>query len=156
MEEERRNEYYSYGNLATQPSRQPERKRKVVRKKKVVRRVNYDILKSKLLYLGFVVYAFSLGLVYVVGSSFISTKQTDIETLQVDLNNIAKENLLLTEQLEKVNDLDYIYNKATGELGMGNPDTSQVKYITLANLSYSEPLQAPKESKKRIQLSFKP
>lgn len=156
MEEERRNEYYSYGNLATQPSRQPERKRKVVRKKKVVRKVNYDVLKSKLLYLGFVIYAFSLGLVYVVGSSFISTQQTDIETLQVELSNIVKENLLLTEQLEKVNDLDYIYSKATGELGMGNPATNQVKYITLANVSYSQPLQAQKESEKRIQLKFNP
>lgn len=160
MEERKRDYgYYNQGSLATQGNQLPEKQTRVVRKKRLVKKVNHDAikqLKAKMSLMSMVVYLFGLGVVYVIGSSFINSKQTDINKLQTELNNVKKANLLLTEQIEENNDLQVVFTKATSELRMDNPATNQVRYITLPAANYSENLQTMvPEKTKRISLSFR-
>lgn len=155
MEKNRYN-YYSQGNLATQPTIQPDRKRKVVRRKKRVKTPNIDILKSRLKLMAFLIYIFSLGLIYVLGYSGISRQQRILDQKAKELDLIVTNNLLLQEEMEEINDLTYIYTVATEQLHMIKPENDQIRYITLTELDYSEIFEEPASdrTKKRIHFRF--
>lgn len=144
------------GNLARQiqPQVQPEPSR-VVRRKKVIRKKDVGVFKLRVHLLGTMLYIFGLGIAYIMGSSALSSKRSDLKSLQAEYNTLKGANEILSSELVIDTDLNTLYTTAVEQFGMKEPSSKQVHYITLSETSFVEGIARQNvNQEKRFKMQF--
>ena len=154
-EKQHKYEYYD-GNTVrtTNPIRkQPVRRSTGTRKKKInqaVRRNQAKALafsKAYTMILAVAVLATLAICVYYISAQSRNIAQSEkIASLEQQLNDLKDENNAMTERLQSMMDLNYIYKMATEKLGMVYAGEDQIIYYDSVNKDYVKQYQEiPKE-----------
>lgn len=111
-----------------------QRKKKEVRQKKADTRL--DIMHAA--QLAVAVGIFCAGcVVTIIGISSVTEMRYNITQLKDELNTVQNENIVLSSEISDTINLDYIEDRAINDLGMTEPQSYQIKNITVANQSYT-------------------
>lgn len=137
---------YNYGTAAYDidfTEREKKEKRRELdeqRKKKEARQKKADIRLDirHTVQLAAAVGAFCIGcVVTIIGISSVTEMRYHITQLKDELSTVQNENIVLSSEISDTINLDYIEDRAVNELGMTEPQSYQIKNITVDDQSYT-------------------
>lgn len=137
---------YNYGTAAYDidfKEREKKEKRREIdeaRRKKQIRREKADArLDIKhTLQLAAAAGVFCFGCVItIIGISSVTEMRYNITQLKNELSTVQNENIVLSSEISDKINLDYIEDRAKNELGMTEPQSYQIKNISVPEQSYT-------------------
>ena len=69
--------------------------------------------------------------------SSVAEMRYQISSLKDELSTLQNENIVLASEISDTINLDYIENRAVNELGMSEPQSYQIKTISVPEQSYT-------------------
>ncbi len=75
--------------------------------------------------------------VTIIGISSVTEMRYNITQMKNELNTIQNENIVLSSEISDKINLDYIEDRAINELGMTEPQSYQIKTISVPDQSYT-------------------
>lgn len=111
-----------------------ERRKKLAALEKSERRAN--ILKGVRLVAAAGVFFFGC-VVTITAVSSVAEMRYQISSLKNELSTLQNENIVLASEISDTINLDYIENRAINELGMSEPQSYQIKTISVPEQSYT-------------------
>lgn len=76
-------------------------------------------------------------IVSIIGVSSVAEMRYSIQQLRNDLSTIQNENIVLSSEISDTINLEYIEDRAINELGMTEPQSYQIRTITVPEQSYT-------------------
>ncbi|MEA4972169.1 MAG: septum formation initiator family protein [Candidatus Metalachnospira sp.] len=73
----------------------------------------------------------------IIGVSSVTEMRYNITQLKSQLNTVQNENIVLSSEISDTINLDYIEERAKNELGMTEPQSYQIKTISVPEQSYT-------------------
>ncbi|MFL0195515.1 hypothetical protein ACJDU8_08040 [Clostridium sp. WILCCON 0269] len=122
------------GNTVLQPEYKPykETEEKKYRHKKTGKDKKRNIkVKKKLQVIRNIGLAFTVGLILVYRYSIIYDMQTELNSVEVNISEVNRQNENLKVDLVKYNNLQYIENSAINKLHMVVPNQANAAYVNL-------------------------
>lgn len=122
------------GNTVLQPEYRPyiETQKKKYGNKNAGKDKNRRVkVKKKLKIIRNIALAFVIGVILVYRYSVIYDMQTELNSVEISIDNISRENENLKVDLVKYNNLQYIEDNAVSKLHMIVPDTGKAVYVNV-------------------------
>lgn len=76
-------------------------------------------------------------IVTIIGVSSVTEMRYEIQQLREELSVVQNENIVLSSEISDTINLEYIEDRAINELGMAEPQSYQIKTITVPEQSYT-------------------
>jgi Cell division protein FtsL. len=125
---------YVQGSTAEQISYDVYEENKVLKTKK--KQKSYAVVKFKAVCCLLAVFAMGTLVMYryatITKLNYTLTKQTKV------YNDVAKENSILSIQIEQATDLQKVRSVAESTLGMQKPDKRQINYVSISKGNYTK------------------
>lgn len=156
LQQNDKNAYYSNGNIAydVEPAYYPQEQPAPVlhprpRIKREIEKERQRITIHKIKIIMALAVVFICSIAVMGGNAILEKQRVVLSQMRSELSTIESENLTLQSEITEQLDLDYVSQEATTRLGMAEPKSYQIVYITVPKESYTlqYDVDEPKEEK---------
>ena len=114
-----------------------EENKRILMEERRKKRIKMERAEARLNAKQLVMLAASAVIVSIIGVSSVAEMRYSIQQLRNDLSTIQNENIVLSSEISDTINLEYIEDRAINELGMTEPQSYQIRTITVPEQSYT-------------------